>query len=118
MARILVIDDDEPTRDSVRAMLEPAGYQVIEAADGEDGIELYRQTQVDLVILDILMPGKEGIETIRELKRDYPEVRIIAISGSGIHYLTAAEEFGALRTFIKPLRRQELLEAVKEILGE
>ncbi|MDP6037692.1 MAG: response regulator, partial [Candidatus Latescibacteria bacterium] len=60
---ILIVDDDEPTRASVRAMLEPAGYNVIEASDGEVGLNLYRQEQVDLVVMDILMPGKEGIET-------------------------------------------------------
>ena len=84
---ILVVDDDEPTRAAVFAMLEPLGYRILEATDGEAGLKLYRQEQVDLVVMDILMPGKEGIETIRELKEEFPEAKIIAISGSGIDYL-------------------------------
>ena len=113
---ILVVDDDEPTRASMRAMLEPVGYNVIEATDGEAGLNLYRQEQVDLVVMDILMPGKEGIETIRELKEEFPEVKIIAISGSGIEYLFMAKEFGASYTLLKPLHKDEFVAVVKELL--
>ena len=64
------------------------------------------------------MPEKEGIETIRELRDDFPDVKIIAISGSGVEYLFMAREFGALHTFIKPLHREEIVAAVKEVLDE
>ena len=118
MPQILIIDDDELTRAAVRAMLEPVGYNIIEAADGETGLNLYREQQPDLIIMDIIMPEKEGLEVIRELKRDFPDIKIIAISGSGVNYLFMAEEFGALRTFLKPVHRAELVEVVKDLLDE
>ena len=118
MARILVIDDEEPTRSVLRAILEPAGYDVVDASDGEEGIARYRQEPADLVITDILMPKKQGLETIQELRRDFPDVKIIAISASGLDdYLSLARDQGALRTFAKPFDRGELMTAVEELLG-
>ena len=118
MARILVIDDEYTVRGVLRRLLERAGHEVAEASDGNEGIDLCRQAPPSLVITDIIMPGKEGIETIRELHRDFPQIKIIAISGSGYRYLGCAEEFGALRTFSKPLDGEKLQKAVKELLEE
>ena len=118
MARILVVDDDRPIRTALRAVLESADYEVAEASDGEEGIRLYRQQKADLIILDIIMPEKEGIEATMEFKRDFPDVKIIAISGSEERYLDMAEDLGALRAFSKPFKPQEVLEVVKELLDE
>ena len=81
MKRLLVIDDDDQMRQMLKQMLERAGYEIIDAPDGQTGIELYRQNPTDLIITDLIMPQKDGMETIIELKRDFPNVKIIAISG-------------------------------------
>ncbi|MDY6952940.1 MAG: response regulator, partial [Thermodesulfobacteriota bacterium] len=120
-ARILVIDDDVQIRRMLRKLLEGTGYEVTEAPDGRQGISLYRQDPCDLVITDIIMPDKEGLETIRELRRDFPHVKIVAISGGGRaspdEYLHMAKSFGAKRTLAKPFDQKELLEAVQELVG-
>ena len=122
MKRILVIDDEVQVRQLLRQILERAGYEVVDASDGKRGIELYRQAPTELIIIDIIMPEKEGVETIIELRRDFPDVKIIAISGGGRlnpkGYLDAAEKFGAARTFSKPFDREELLEVIQELLGD
>jgi len=121
MKSILVIDDDVQVRQLLRLMLEQAGYMVFDAADGNEGIKRFHADPTDLVVTDIIMPEKEGIETIRELRRDYPGVKIIAISGGGRvsagDYLKTAESFGVHRTFTKPFEREELLEAIEELLS-
>jgi len=103
-------------------MFEYEGYDVTEASGGEEGIEMFHKNPADLIITDIIMPDKEGIETIMELKKDFPGVRIIAISGGGRigaeYYLDMAEQLGAVRTFAKPVDLKELLEAVREILNQ
>ena len=120
MARILVIDDEELVRFTLKQALEKAGHEVVEATNGNDGIEIYQQSPVDLIITDIIMPQKEGIETIVELRRDDPDVKIIAISGGGrtgtTNYLELAQTFGARHVLRKPFGRQELLDAVQETL--
>jgi CheY-like chemotaxis protein len=120
MARILVVDDDEQVRTMLRRTLEREGYEVEEAADGQAALDAHRRQAADLLIVDIVMPEKEGLETIFELRRDYPEVKVIAISGGG-HlapqgYLDTAARFGAQRTFAKPVDRDELLEAIRQLL--
>lgn len=121
MARILIIDDDAQIRNMLRQMLEREGFEIADAADGKAGIRLFHQAPADLVITDIIMPDKEGLETIRELLQDNPDLRIIAMSGGGLvgphHYLKIAEGFGAIRTFTKPIDRRELISAVREVLG-
>ncbi len=120
MARILIIDEEEQVRRYLRKILEAQGHEVVAASDGKLGIELCREEPTDLIITDIFMPEKEGLETIRELRRDYPDVKIIAISGGGrtgnLDFLPLAEKFGALRTLDKPFTRQEMLDAVQEVL--
>jgi len=104
----------------LRQMLERAGYEVFDATDGNEGINICRQYPVKLVITDILMPEKDGIETIAELQQEYPGIKIIAMSGGGRitpeKYLGSAEKFGALRTLTKPFTMDEVLRAVKELI--
>lgn len=121
MTRILVIDDEASVRALMRQILEEEGYQVDEAADGEEGLALFRTLPVDIVITDIFMPNREGIETIRLLRRDHPHVKIIAISGGGKQSrmeppLVEAVVFGAHLTLAKPFTPQELVAVVKATL--
>ncbi len=123
MARILLIDDDDQFRMLLRKMLEKAGYNDIEEAnDGSIGVKLFRQHPFDLVITDIIMPDKEGIETIIELTGDYPQIKIIAMSGGGRvcpqDYLETAKRLGASRTLAKPFNYSELVDTVHELLSE
>ena len=121
MPRILIIDDDVDVRQPLRQMLRLAGYKVVEAADGNEGIGHVRTESIDLIITDIIMPDKEGIETIRELQRDFPSVKIIAISGGGRiaaqHILEAARSFGVTHTLVKPICKKELLLATQALLS-
>lgn len=120
MKTILLIDDNQDFRETVREMLEREGYSVIEAEDGGQGIKLYRSHAIDLVITDIIMPNKEGVETIFELHFGYPNVKIIAISGGGhlsaSDHLSALEDVGVSYTFTKPLNRDEFLAAIEKTL--
>ena len=122
MARILVVDDDKKTRKMLRYTLENAGYKVDEASNGNEAVALYRKEPADLVVLDIFMPEKDGIETTIELRRHYPDVKIIALSGGyrfdPTHYLNAAKIFGALHVFTKPLQPQKFLSALRELIPE
>lgn len=121
MTRILVIDDDGLIRETVRRMLEGAGYEVLEAEDGAAGLRQVTQDPPDLVLTDIYMPGKEGIETIREMRQVSPRLKIIAISGSswnsGHDALSSAKLLGADRTLPKPFRREQLLASIRECLA-
>jgi PAS domain S-box-containing protein len=118
--RILLIDDDSKIRKLFIQKLAGRGYEMIEACDGKGGLKLYHENRPDLVITDLVMPEKEGIETITELKRDFPKVKIIAISGGGRNvpdaYLHIAKNLGAERTFSKPIDWPELIKAVGELL--
>lgn len=119
--RILVIDDDEQMRVLLRQVMEWAGYDVLEAGDGREGMQKQRKHRADLVITDLIMPEQEGLETITSMKREFPDLRIIAISGGGRigpeAYLPAARELGADRVFSKPFDVRELAETVKELLA-
>jgi DNA-binding NtrC family response regulator len=121
MARIIVIDDDEQILSLLRAVLEQAGHQVATAANGDEGIRFYRAQKADVIITDILMPVKEGIGTIYELRRLDSDVKIIAMSGGGgygttDHYMDMARKIGASRTFSKPFDVNQMMETVKELL--
>lgn len=122
MAHILVIDDEELARYTVREVLQSAGHEVAEAANGAKGIALQKAQSFDLVITDIIMPEKEGVETIIELKRDFPDLTIIGISGGGrtrnLDFLKLAEQFGAERVLSKPFTEDHLLECVNSCLSE
>ncbi len=118
--RILVIDDDDQIRELLRRTLDWAGYTVIEAVNGKVAMRLQRQEPADLVITDLIMPEQEGLETISSLKREFPEVKIIAVSGGGRigpeTYLPTAKELGADRIFTKPFSVREIVETVEELL--
>ena len=120
MATILVIDDDDDVRHVLRMVLEGAGHIILEAANGIAADHFIASETVDLVVTDILMPHKEGLETIIDLRRAGRVVPIIAISGGGrtgmTEFLNVAERFGADRTLKKPFRRAELLRLVAELL--
>jgi CheY-like chemotaxis protein len=122
MARILVIDDDVLVLDMLYESLTREGYDVLRASNGEEGLRLYRKEPVDLIITDLFMPEKEGIETIIELRQDFPDVKIIAISGGGRigtkDYLQMAKIFGVQRTFTKPVAREQLLAAIRVLIKE
>ena len=118
--RALVIDDDEVYRFLVRATLEERGWSVEEARDGRVGWRLFQLSHFDLVITDIIMPHQEGLETIRLIRADRSDARILAISGGGQHcgnYLRAARWFGADETRAKPFSASALLVAVEGIMG-
>jgi CheY-like chemotaxis protein len=122
MKRILIIDDNTQLRQLLRQILEREGYEVIDAKDSKSGTKLYRQTLTDLVITDVAMPDKDGIEILRELKRDFPDVKIIATTGdsqtlSAQYYLSAMKALGAERAFTQPFGRKELLNTVHELLN-
>jgi DNA-binding response OmpR family regulator len=118
MAAILVIDDDPDMRDMLKATLEGAGHGVSLATDGRKGVEMYRARQADLVITDLFMPDQEGIETIKQMRMEFPEVPIIAISGkpTGGTMLTVAQRLGAKAVLQKPFLPDELLKMVEETL--
>jgi len=115
MATILVIDDEEMMRVLLRSTLKGAGYEVVEAANGRQGLELYRRRPTDLVITDIAMPEKNGLDMILELTRYFLDAKVIAISGEGgeKNVLDVAKLLGARRTFHKPFSMLELLDAVR-----
>jgi CheY-like chemotaxis protein len=121
MVRILIIDDLPMVRQMMAEMLRDDAYEVVEAENGRDGIAKMREAPVDLVITDIIMPEMEGLETVLTLKKDYPDLRIIAMSGGGraanYDFLAAAAKLGASRTLHKPFTRRELLEIVAECLA-
>jgi CheY-like chemotaxis protein len=121
MSRILVVDDDDQIRSMLRLTLEREGYEVLEAGDGNQALATYSAEPTDLVIMDIVMPEKEGIETIMDLRRQYGDVKIIAISGGGRvnpeDYLRWARTFGVQHTFTKPVDRSRLLAAVNELMA-
>ncbi|OFZ73478.1 MAG: hypothetical protein A2W04_02730 [Betaproteobacteria bacterium RBG_16_64_9] len=121
MARILVIDDHEDICASMQDALQMAGYTVAIAADGNSGLVLQRRAPADVVITDIFMPDKDGMETIHQLRREFPGVKIIAMSGGGsvakqVDYLAMTREFGADTILNKPFDGKTLLKAVRELL--
>lgn len=122
MARILIIEDDSAIRKSLRVLLEASGHEVLEAAEGVRGMRLFLEEPTEMVITDILMPNREGLQVIIDVKKDYPQVKILAISGGGTigpeKFLDMARDFGADGTLAKPFTLAEMSMAVKELLGE
>jgi len=123
MARILIIDDDDQLREVLRKMLSRAGYEVLMASNGSDGIDLYRKEQPDVVITDIIMPEKDGAEAIFELQKEFPDIKIIAMSGGGQvkaeDYLKSITSLSNVKhTFEKPFVFDEMLQVVKELVNQ
>ena len=121
MARMLVIEDDDDVRSMLAQVLGTAGHSVVEAQNGEEAIRFLKNQPFDLVIVDILVPEKDGFEIIHEMKKTLPEVKIIAISGAprfGFYNpLEAAEIFGAHRTVSKPFGAVLILKVAEELLS-
>lgn len=121
MPRVLIVDDDQQMRLMLHLMLRREGHEVFAVNDGEEALLSLRQHHTDLVITDIVMPNKEGLETITELRREYPFVKIIAMTGycppKG-SYLAMATVLGAHKTIRKPFAIDELLGKVRELLRD
>jgi CheY-like chemotaxis protein len=122
MAKILVFDDEPSILLMIKKMLEKTGHEVDIALNGIQGMELFEKNKPDLLITDIIIPENEGLETIFELRRKYPELKIIAISGGGRispdGYLPGAKLLGANMVFQKPLVQKEFIQAVSLLLNE
>jgi len=113
--RILVIEDNLDLRDYLRLALETQGYQVLTARNGEEALGYLNGHPVDVVLTDIFMPEMDGIETIAALRKLFPDIRVIALSGRpGVDYLAVARELGVTRTLRKPFDIEELLAALGE----
>ena len=121
MPKILVIDDDAAVRHTVARMLRRGGYDVVLAEDGDEGLRLFRSENPELVITDIIMPEKEGLEAIREICRLRPDAKIIAMSGGGrianVDFLSMAGRLGATEIIRKPFDPATLLDAVARCLA-
>ena len=120
MSRVLVIDDNSDIRELIGFILRGAGYQVESAEDGEAGLRSHRAQAFDIVITDIFMPNQDGIETIARLRKDFPAVKVIAMSGGGSRtkgdgYLFTAREIGAHAVLSKPFDPEDLLGAVRSL---
>ncbi len=119
MPSILIIDDDDQLRELLSQILEIEGYDVTDAPDSKAGMKLQHTEQNDLVVIDIFMPEKDGLEVITELRRDFPDVKIIAISGGGriasMNYLPIAKRLGAHHILNKPFKLSEFLGSVKDL---
>lgn len=122
MARILVVDDDGAIRGAIRRLLMLEGFEVIEAINGREAIAKYRQDPVDLVITDIWMPDKDGLEVIRELRQVTPDLPMIAMSGGSsrgqLDFLNHAEAFGACQVLQKPFKIEDLVSSVKQFVAD
>lgn len=121
MKRILVVDDEAQIRTMLTQMLEQEGYTVITAENGEEGLAMVGRHAFDLVVTDMIMPVKDGLKFIMELIRDYPDLKILAISGGGAikaeRYLTMAGYLGDIATLEKPFKRDAFLELVRKQMG-
>jgi DNA-binding NtrC family response regulator len=121
MARILVIDDQEPIRRVVRRALEQDGHEVYDASDGELGMEILESHSFDVVVTDIFMPGQDGIVTLRQIRKRFPTIKVIVISGgdsTGMMDLREdAELLGAVKSLQKPFNAREIMDVVREVLG-
>jgi CheY-like chemotaxis protein len=116
---ILVVDDEAEIRGLLRLFLKAAGYEVLEAADGRQAVTQSETHHVDLMMTDLIMPGQEGIETIRLFHKQQPKLKIIAMSGTmDAVFLKAASHLGAQATLAKPLNNEQLLETVRRVLAQ
>lgn len=124
MAAILVIDDDSAVRATIEIVLKREGHEIVLAADGRKGLQLFQADRFDLLIVDIFMPDMDGLETIGLVQKQQPGIPIIVISGynSGAgsmpDFLNMATKLGAVYSLQKPFRPADLLEAVATCLGE
>jgi YesN/AraC family two-component response regulator len=116
MKHILVVDDNLMMRKLIRNLFHEDNFIIEEATNGIEGLEIIKQPPVDLIITDIIMPKMEGLELIMNLRRDFPKIKIIAISGGKPYYLYMAKKLGIEGIFTKPLNHQVFLKAVKKVI--
>ena len=130
MTKILVIDDEKDIRDVLKKLLQREGFDIMVARDGNDGLKAFWTEQPDIIITDIVMPDRDGVNVIKEIRNEFPDVKIIAISGGGkvdplqyqpesistTVYLAAAESAGADLTLSKPFNKEQLLTAIRQLL--
>jgi len=118
MARVLIVDDDPYIREGVHDVLKACGHSVIEAENGAVGLDRLATHSVDLVLVDLVMPRKEGIETIQEIRRAQPDKKIVAMSGCDAKgtYLGFAKRLGADAVLSKPFQPADLLETIGRVL--
>jgi CheY-like chemotaxis protein len=125
MACILIVDDDEAVRDATKIMLEANGFDVVALADGKSGISAIKDRQFDLAIVDLFMPGMDGLATTKAIHRLNPVLPIISVSGFMFggscpempNFQAMAAEAGAISTLYKPFRPQQLIQAVRNAIG-
>jgi CheY-like chemotaxis protein len=121
MASVLVVDDEPEIRTVLRRVLERAGHAVTEAENGRKAVRALSEAPIDLVITDIVMPEQEGMETILQIRRLRPDIKIIAMSGGGrrvsMDFLPLAVRLGADRIFEKPFKPAHVAAAVSELLA-
>jgi YesN/AraC family two-component response regulator len=116
MKNILVVDDNQMMRKLIKNLFHGEEFEIKEATNGMEGLDFVKQNPVDLIITDIVMPKMEGIELIMNLRRDFPKIKIIAISGGKPYYLYMAKKLGIDGIFTKPLNHQAFLQAVKRVI--
>ena len=122
MIQILLIDDDNEFREMLREALSQAGYGVLEASDGKIGVDLYREKHPGLIITDVIMPEKDGAEVIFDLQQDFPDIKIIVMTGGGqgdaqAYLRSITTHSNVKHAFEKPFAIDKLLQAVKETVG-
>ncbi len=119
-AKILIVDDNKKVLTLFQTFLENVGYTVYVATNGNEALRVINQHPIDLIITDIVMPDKEGLELITELRRNYPDMKIIAISGGGqfsaMNYLWMAKHLGADETVSKPIEMERMLATIRNVL--
>ena len=129
MTRVMIIDDEEDIRIILKEVFSRAGFDVVVASDGNEGLNMLREQPADLVITDIIMPGSDGVETAYDIRMEFPKTKIIVMSGGGniapvdyepsaistTAYLASAEAVGADLTITKPFDRDELIKAAREL---
>jgi CheY-like chemotaxis protein len=117
MPTVLVVDDDEAMRKLLRRMLERTGFTVVTAINGRDGMERFREQAVDIVVTDMMMPEVDGADLIRGLRGEWPDVRIIAMSGVEYPHLRIALGYGAKATLRKPVDASRLVATIQRVLA-
>ncbi len=117
MARILIMDDDASVRTALKNLLQQEGHEITEAPNALEGAKIYSTSAPDLIITDLLMPERDGVEALLELRSQYPTIKTIVISGDAPEFLPIVEDLGANRTLSKPFKNQDVLAAVQELLA-
>ncbi len=122
MARVMVVDDEASVRTALRRILERMGHEASEAENGRVALELYREDPCDAILMDLYMPELDGVEMMIRLKSDYPDVKVVAVSGGGWKSKDSAlgemTDLGAVETIAKPFTVEEVVEVVARVLGD